>query len=119
MTTGEITSKVERATAALTKIRFRQASRTTQPKTTAHGKNRNSGFSRNQHARPSKAPDAIAQRIDFVLAAMIKHQTPPRTNQLVGESAFGVAPEKASRGDSAANPPAVKPTTHPKALTPI
>src|SRR5688572_11335623 len=119
MTMGEITSKVERATAAAIKSRFRQASRTNQTKTAAHGINRNSGFSRSQHAKPSKAPDAIAQRIDFILAARIKHQTPPSTNQLVGESAFGVAPENASKGDSAASPPAVRPTGHPHALTPI
>src|SRR6266566_1940647 len=113
MTTGEITSKVEKASAPL-KTSFRRHS-TLVNNINAPTQNTNSGFTRNQHARPSKLPAEIAYPRRCRLAANKRHHTAPKTSQLAGASAFGVAPESASKGDSAAIAPATSPVFHPYA----
>src|SRR5215510_4556105 len=119
MTTGEITSKADNVTTAARVILRRRVARTNTSKAIAQATKRSRGFTRTQQARPSNAPAPDTRRMLLCLAANSKSRTAPRTSQLVGESAPGVAPANASRGDNAARIPDDHPTPHPYAVAPI
>src|SRR5882672_5674887 len=119
MTTGEITSKVEKASAPLKTSWRRHPTLVNNINAPTQNTNSSSGFTRNQHARPSKPPAAIASPIRCRLAANNKHHTAPSTSQLAGASAFGVVPDNASNGDNAAVTPANSPVFQPNAVAPI
>src|SRR5436190_23296114 len=106
MTRGEITSKVERTSAPLKKNLRRRFVLTNHNNAAAQATNKNSKLTRSQQESPNNAPAAIANAILCRLAANSRHQTPPKTIQLEGASAFGVAPASASNGERPARNPA-------------
>src|SRR5260370_37678011 len=119
MTSGEITSTVENARAPLKQSWRRHPTLVNPIDAPTQKTNSSSGFTRNQHARPSKPPATIAYPIRCRLTANNKHHTAPSTSQLAGASAFGVAPDKASSGDNPAMTPANIPVFQPNEVAPI
>src|SRR5687767_8812727 len=84
---------------------------------TAQKSERYSGFTRSQHATPSRAPEARANKRLCRLIAISKSHNAPSTNHAVGASAEGETPTIANRGDSAAKTLAIIPARHAYAVT--
>src|SRR5438067_10774619 len=116
-TTGEITTIAAPTTAAASDARSFQ--RILRNRSIAAPINNDSkiALARNQQDAPISSPQAAAQRRLLRFTANSNVHVAPRITQLTGASGRGVTPYTASRGQSAATPPAQSAERHPKAET--
>src|ERR1044071_8804493 len=116
---GAIKTTVPASTAAASLNRNDQLSFTQISSAMAQPTHRYNGFTRNQHAIPSAAPAASANRTLLRCAARINNQLPPSTNHVVGASGDGYAAYIANNADSATIKPLVIAARRPDTVSAI